>query len=650
MQRPLLNLKPPTMKFLTFTTFLHLICVIIAPGQAPLQMQNVISGNQLDEGIDVVPAGQGFIILGETQSFGAGGRDILITHLDSCGQVLWSRAYGGSAHEWARDIEITANGNFVVIGRSNSFGFGLDDILVFSVDANGNVLWSRVYGGSLNDAGRAVIEAPDGTLYATGGTWSIGHGLQDQVIMRLAANGNLLWFRSYGTDEQESGVGVELTNDGCMVVGANYDSINGHDLFITRMQDNGNRLWERHYGEAGTDGLRNIDRTMNGEYVVCGHTTSFGGALDNGLICRIDLNGNLLSSAVYSGPQIDFLTSIQEAANGDLISSGYTYSFGNGMRDALLIRTAPAGNLQWAQAFGGAGIDGATNSDNRGLTISGAQILLANYTQSLGPNQDLYFIRTALNFTDTCNSTLVSPTVTFPTLSRHNRVTYVDSTSDAMNISLTVTAVNPAVGVLCTSCSSLPIRLMSFVGSHQGSANVIQWTTAAEIGNSCFAVERGLLGDDFTEIGRVDAVGLSFEPQTYVYRDYDVVSQRTLYRLKQIDINGQYTLSDIIEINAEVDQLVADVFPNPVSRGGTEQLSVRFNLKQSATMAIHINDLLGRTVLSFQLEGNPGLNMTTISIGHLIPGEYHLVVECDSRNESTSPMNCPSLTRTIIVQ
>jgi hypothetical protein len=174
----------------------------------------------------------GFVIAGKSRShdgdldinFGLG--DCWILKLDSTGSIQWSKIYGGSDWDYAYDIKQTTDGGFIVVGASASDdncvsgNHGYNDYWVLRLDNNGDTLWTKCYGGSKDDYAYAVEQTVDGGFivsgysYSTDGDVSGNHGGSDLWILRLDANGNILWSKCYGGSSSEYAYGIQQTADG----------------------------------------------------------------------------------------------------------------------------------------------------------------------------------------------------------------------------------------------------------------------------------------------------------------------------------------------------------------------------------------------------------------------------------------------------
>jgi len=132
--------------------------------------------------------------------------------------TLWSRTFGGELNDSGVSFELTSDGSFIMVGSTSSFGEYWDDLWLVKADAQGNELWSRAYGGSDYDYGRGVQETPDGGYIIVGDTYSFGPGLDDIWLIKTDADGNKLWEKFFGGNMVDSPLAIKLTPDGGYII------------------------------------------------------------------------------------------------------------------------------------------------------------------------------------------------------------------------------------------------------------------------------------------------------------------------------------------------------------------------------------------------------------------------------------------------
>jgi len=140
-------------------------------------------GTYWDDGRSVQQTSDGgYIIAGTTQSYGLGHGDVYLIKTNAFGDSLWTKTYGGVADEWEYSVQQTQDGGYIVAGETYSFGAGSNDVYLIKTNASGGTLWTRTYGGTNSDAGRSVQQTSDGGYIIAGYTGSFGNGLQVYLI------------------------------------------------------------------------------------------------------------------------------------------------------------------------------------------------------------------------------------------------------------------------------------------------------------------------------------------------------------------------------------------------------------------------------------------------------------------------------------
>ncbi|RME64713.1 MAG: hypothetical protein D6778_07465, partial [Nitrospirae bacterium] len=110
----------------------------------------------------------------------------------------WVKTYGGTNYDKAYSVQETSDGGYIVAGWTQSFGAGYGDFLVLKLDADGNVQWQKTYGGADDDGASSIQQTSDGGYVVAGYTASFGAGGYDVWVIKLDANGNVQWQKIYG--------------------------------------------------------------------------------------------------------------------------------------------------------------------------------------------------------------------------------------------------------------------------------------------------------------------------------------------------------------------------------------------------------------------------------------------------------------------
>jgi hypothetical protein len=149
-------------------------------------------------------------------------------------------------------------------------------------------------------------------------------------------------------------------------------------------------------------------------------------------------------------------------------------------------------------------------------------------------------------------------------------------------------------GMQATGSRTIPVELASFDARRDGQKAVLSWKTASETNNAGFAVQHAIGSGDFEQVGWVEGAGTTTEAQTYQFVAEDLSAGTHRFRLKQEDLDGSTSLSEVVEVDVRPDGPVAiqKVAPNPVT--GTATL--RFTMRESGSVTVGLYDVLGRQV------------------------------------------------------
>ncbi|PJA28006.1 MAG: hypothetical protein CO189_05465 [candidate division Zixibacteria bacterium CG_4_9_14_3_um_filter_46_8] len=317
----------------------------------------------------------GYIIAGYTYSFGAGSDDFYLVKTDSSGNMEWDHRYGGTNIDQAFSVVQTADEGYIMAGITWSFGEGNTDFYLIKTNEYGGAQWGRTYGGLNGDDAKSVLQTADGGFIVAGYRVIPGFSQYQFYLVRTNDIGDTIWTRTYGWQfRNDQAYSIELTSDGGFIVAGVTDN-NNADFYVVKTDSVGDTLWTRTYGGAGIDVARSINQTNDGGYLIGGYTTSYGGGANDVYLIKLNSNGDTIWTGTYGGTDNDYGCSVKETMDGDYIVSGYTSSFGAGLKDAYLLKIHPNGDLNWSRTYGGIYDDycysvGQTNDS--GFIIAGA--------------------------------------------------------------------------------------------------------------------------------------------------------------------------------------------------------------------------------------------------------------------------------------
>ncbi|MCP4440986.1 MAG: hypothetical protein GY810_18850 [Aureispira sp.] len=252
-----------------------------------------------DIGSAVLETTDGYLIVGQTaQNLGP---DILLLKVDRNGNKEWTKVYKSAQYEWAVDVA-EHNNNFYVLCSAEDSTMPGRDMLLLKVDVQGDLIWSKKYGGSGDDAAWGMLKDREGNLLLVGHTYSYGFGNRDAWLIKVDANGNELWKKTYGGGDYDEGMAITQLSSGDYVLVGHSASVHPeHHLYTTRIDINGNIVWERHLGGIKHDGGEAVGEDSNGNILLLGRSNSFDNYEEQAYFIKLDPNGIVLDEQHFMG-------------------------------------------------------------------------------------------------------------------------------------------------------------------------------------------------------------------------------------------------------------------------------------------------------------------------------------------------------------
>jgi hypothetical protein len=392
-----------------------MLMVPMLRAQPTILWQRSIGGSQNDQayGITILPDG-GFGVAGFSRSNdgdfadhhgSAGTYDCAAIRLDSLGNVVWKQSLGGNEHDYCPCIVHTRDGGLVFAGGETSAdgefanhrgAAGTSDGWIVKLDSSGRQLWSRIYGGALNDGFSRIVTTNDGGFLAAGSSNSNDGDVHnhhppatasDLWIAKVDSIGMLQWERSYGGSGVDGAFGLARTDDSAFVAFGFTASGDGDvhvvhgasDFWLVKINDTGAIVWERTFGCPNGQDMNSVTLTTDGGYIIGGSAYYDGGDITTPhhghhdsydiWIVRVSRSGDLVWQKSLGGNGHDYEQDVHATPDGGCLVSGYSTSNDVDVSghhgdttgyDAWVVKLDVAGNLQWQQSYGGSGMEGAS--------------------------------------------------------------------------------------------------------------------------------------------------------------------------------------------------------------------------------------------------------------------------------------------------
>jgi hypothetical protein len=314
-----------------------------AMAQTTFQVTIDLGANEYAGDIKQTPDG-GYIITGLEFTASSSTLQIFLLKLSADGTVQWNKTYSGGVANGANYYQnyrvlVTGEGNYVVVGATQTPGSSSNDVLVMKVDQQGDTLWSRTYGGPTNDDGNSVFEDSTGD-YIVGGSVLL-NSQRRMAILRVGTDGTLKrqsfladgvatpFFECASLDPNRIGVIRSYTNllnvvdstgtfqwswplqypsawsvdaieeaNGQFTVFSGVSGLIGGSYALTRADQAGVISLAKKYSTSNDESPRDLIQASNGDYLLYGLSTSMSGA-SAPLLARIDQNGVVLWAYTY---------------------------------------------------------------------------------------------------------------------------------------------------------------------------------------------------------------------------------------------------------------------------------------------------------------------------------------------------------------
>jgi hypothetical protein len=286
----------------------------------------------------------GYIVAGYTWSFGAGSYDAWLLKLDGVGNVVWQRTYGTTGLDGIYDVKTTPDNGYIVAGSADWGGSGSSDAWVMKLDSAGNIVWQKLYGGSGVDEVESIEMTADGGYIAAGSTSSFGAGTFDAWVLKLDASGSVVWQKTYGGGREDYANSVRPTIDGGYIVAGTTNSpeIGLGAGWVFKLDASGNVVWAKTYRGSGYIRLGQLP--PGGGYILAG-SIQFGiEGQYHGLVLRLDANGNIVWQDAYGSTDYDMLFTVEPTSDGGYIAAGGSNSSGPGTSDAWVMKLNAQGS------------------------------------------------------------------------------------------------------------------------------------------------------------------------------------------------------------------------------------------------------------------------------------------------------------------
>jgi hypothetical protein len=298
--------------------------------------------------------------------------NIYLLRVDASGEVVWEKIFDSDMVESGNGLTLMRDGNLLISAQVTSPEDGGMDTRLLKVDQDGNELWSKTYGGPLDEmiGGGAptadggyllggIIVDPNDIIVDDPGVAGYGglSGRSNIFLMKIDGDGNELWSRHYDSDDNIIGGGAARTDDGSVLILATilrYPA-NDDDMVLMKIDEDGDVVWTRTWEEDRISG-RAIVQTSDGNYLIAAAYSSADDPRNDMLLIKVDPEGNEIWRSMLGDPdRFEYIGALSETSDGGfVVAAEYIPDLYTWESELALVKLDADGQMVWEQTKTGA--------------------------------------------------------------------------------------------------------------------------------------------------------------------------------------------------------------------------------------------------------------------------------------------------------
>jgi hypothetical protein len=349
----------------------------------------------------------GYILAGNKKVPGSdpNNYDFWLLKLDMSGNIQWSKTFGGSYFDSGFSAVETMDGGFVAAGETYSKGLGCSDIWIIKLDSRGNLLWERTYGGERYDHSYSIHENIDGSYAVAGSKGALGNVESFLWFFTVSRDdGSIIEQveKAYGSLEEDRGLYVVQTlgqdNYGGYVLAGDreYDTLDGtnSDALVIKLDSGLEENWFNVYKGNNSNywnKIFEVRETADSGYICAGYTdSSLDGSTDI-WIYKLNLSGEKVWENVIDRGFSEKAYSVSETSDNGYIAAGFMLS-PRADNDFFIVKLDESGGIMWEKTY--SGLDGSFDEIHSIFQTRDGGYIFAGNTETFDGQDRVWVIKT----------------------------------------------------------------------------------------------------------------------------------------------------------------------------------------------------------------------------------------------------------------
>ena len=344
-----------------------------------------------------------YLFLGSTGGWGAINGDISLVKTDTLGNIIWTKLYGNDATEDGISIRTLKDNGSIFIGTTNDNSTGDYDIMVSRVDSIGEILWSKILGGPAWDIAKEIIQLNDGGFAIASTTYESPFESGTFDLMKIDSIGNLIWESRFPLGNSNIVGGIDELEDGTILIGGQGIQ-SGHtdkDMLLVKYSSIGDTIWSRYFGGIEDEWITDIAHAFDQRICMVGNKTQLEGNTRD-IVMVSSPDGNILFTNDINSDKIVSLNSVRYSSiDSTFISAG---EFSN---EVVTRATLYKWDLYGYYICSAAINPIATSHVGEAVSTNDGHILLTGTFNDIGPGITSFFlVKSQLNCFSNLNLTI----------------------------------------------------------------------------------------------------------------------------------------------------------------------------------------------------------------------------------------------------